>query len=93
MGLAGKIVGGVLITAICGGAIYGALRLAGRSLTETAVMSILDTNLDGKLSSGEIKKFYDETGISPYNAKALKSVPLEEQKKFVSNYELVYKKK
>ncbi len=93
MGLVGKMVGGIIITAVCGGIIYGTLRYAGRTMTENAVMSILDTNLDGKLSSEEIKRFYDETGISPYNEKALKLVPLEEQKKFVSNYQRMYQKK
>jgi len=93
MGLVGRIVGTVLFTAACGGAIYGAIRWADKTYTENTVMNILDTNMDGKLSSEEIKRFYDETGVSPYNAKAFKSVSLEEQKKFVSNYQRVYQKK
>ena len=64
-----------------------------KKLPQREVARALDTDLDGKLSSEEIKRFYDKTGVSPYNLEALKEVPIKEQKKFLDNYELVYKKK
>jgi len=54
---------------------------------------ILDTDGDGKLSYEEIKKFYDETGVNPYSINVLNSIPITDVKKFLRNYELVYKKK
>lgn len=51
------------------------------------VEQILDADKNGKLSENEIKRFYDETGLSPYNA-LFKSVSRKDLEKFASHYEL-----
>jgi hypothetical protein len=48
---------------------------------------ILDENKDGKLSSGEIKRFYDEMGINPYIKDSFYSLPEKSFEKFLNRYE------
>jgi hypothetical protein len=51
------------------------------------VTQVLDTDKNG-LSTEEIKRFYDETELTPYNEDAFESNSIEDFKKFLSQYEL-----
>ena len=51
------------------------------------VVQILDTSRDGKLSEDELKRFYDETKISPYRGVTINNATRSELEKFLSNYE------
>ena len=51
------------------------------------IETILDSNKDGKLSQQEIKRFYDETGLSPYSWDSIiKQVDEEYYDPFLSKY-------
>jgi len=54
--------------------------------TKKNIEYILDTNIDGKLSSDEIKRFYDEIGINPYDPEIFRNIPTEFLDKFMNKY-------
>ena len=83
---------GISLVGLCGGA-KCALGGVEREAKQNAVIEILDINNDKRLSESEIKRFYDETGISPYNTNAFRNLPAEDYTKFLEGYSLVYKKK
>ncbi len=95
-----KITGiAIAISSAIAGLYVGGVKLAytildGEKIVEqNAVIKILDITNDKRLSESEIKRFYDETGISPYNTNAFRNLPAGDYKKFLENYESVYKKK
>jgi len=69
-----RIIGGsclaILIT-IGAGLGFGIYQQIDIGVKREDVKNILDVNKDGKLSSKEIKRFYDELGINPYNERLL----------------------
>ena len=86
MKLVNKIVRGVFAVGIIAGISYLSIRVIKEIDTFNRVNYILDINRDGELSSEEIKRFYDETGTTPYTKQFLKKVSKGDLKKFLDKY-------
>lgn len=86
MGLVSNIVKGICVVGIITGVSYCNIRIINEEDTFARVSYILDINRDGKLSSEEIKRFYDETGTTPYTKQLLKNRPNKDFDKFLDRY-------
>lgn len=79
----GKIIGVAFLTGWIGLISFGVYKSIDDSITCNKVKYVLDINRDKKLSTEEIKVFFDETETSPYTQKLLEEVPPKDYKAFL----------
>ena len=81
-----NIIWGTIIAGMTGSAGFGVYKVIDNEAKKSDVKYILDINRDKQLSPDEIKRFYDETGTTPYTERLLNIVPITDLKKFLEKY-------
>ncbi len=86
MRLGSKIAASILFGGILIGTSYVGMKIGRKIGALNKVNYILNINRDGELDSEEIKRFYDETGTTPYTEQVLENMPSKDLQKFLDLY-------